>query len=268
MKTTKFVGTITGCLLFAMALPGTASAANLKAEYKLDYSLSSSQSGAPDLIAVTQSPGASASFITDTVFGQSKTVYATSGSLASPTSAYQAGLTLDTTNLVSSNNYSVEMVFSVTGGFDIYKRILQTGTNDNGLYIHPSGTLTTYDAGSYSGLPFSTNTYHHLIATVSSAGQTQVWLDGALSHTVSTNVLNITSPNQTLGFFLDEYIEYTNSRTALIRVWDAPLTNSEVSSLNANPLASVAPVPEPETYAMLLAGLGLMGAVTRRRKQQ
>jgi hypothetical protein len=26
-----------------------------------------------------------------------------------------------------------------------------------------------------------------------------------------------------------------------------------------------APVPEPETYAMLLGGLGLMGAVTRRR---
>lgn len=28
------------------------------------------------------------------------------------------------------------------------------------------------------------------------------------------------------------------------------------------------PVPEPETYAMLLAGLGLMGFVARRRKQQ
>jgi len=27
-----------------------------------------------------------------------------------------------------------------------------------------------------------------------------------------------------------------------------------------------APVPEPETYAMLLAGLGLIGAVSRRRK--
>lgn len=31
---------------------------------------------------------------------------------------------------------------------------------------------------------------------------------------------------------------------------------------------SLAPVPEPETYAMLLAGLGLLGVVARRRKQQ
>jgi hypothetical protein len=29
---------------------------------------------------------------------------------------------------------------------------------------------------------------------------------------------------------------------------------------------SVSPVPEPETYAMLLAGLGLVGAMARRRK--
>ena len=30
---------------------------------------------------------------------------------------------------------------------------------------------------------------------------------------------------------------------------------------------SAAPVPEPETYAMLLAGLGLMGCVARRRRR-
>ena len=29
---------------------------------------------------------------------------------------------------------------------------------------------------------------------------------------------------------------------------------------------AVSPVPEPETYAMLLAGLGLIGAISRRRK--
>jgi hypothetical protein len=29
----------------------------------------------------------------------------------------------------------------------------------------------------------------------------------------------------------------------------------------------VAPIPEPETYALMLAGLGAMGFIARRRKQ-
>jgi hypothetical protein len=40
---------------------------------------------------------------------------------------------------------------------------------------------------------------------------------------------------------------------------------NEVS--NTTTLYSLAPVPEPETYAMLLAGLGLLGFSARRRKQ-
>jgi hypothetical protein len=32
-------------------------------------------------------------------------------------------------------------------------------------------------------------------------------------------------------------------------------------------IATLAPVPEPESYAMMLAGLGLMGAVSRRRRK-
>ena len=31
-------------------------------------------------------------------------------------------------------------------------------------------------------------------------------------------------------------------------------------------IALVSPIPEPETYAMLLAGLGLLGFIVRRRK--
>jgi len=43
-----------------------------------------------------------------------------------------------------------------------------------------------------------------------------------------------------------------------------------VTYLNGNPSQDqlfITPVPEPEIYAMMAAGLGLMGFVARRRKQ-
>ncbi len=45
----------------------------------------------------------------------------------------------------------------------------------------------------------------------------------------------------------------------------APGYTSGGASINFSPLT---PVPEPETYAMLLAGLGLIGGIARRRKQK
>jgi hypothetical protein len=65
-----------------------------------------------------------------------------------------------------------------------------------------------------------------------------------------------------------------NSEDHLSLTWNAPLTG--VNYLNITGVtggteggiyagAIAAAVPEPETYAMLLAGLGLMGAVVRRR---
>ena len=47
-------------------------------------------------------------------------------------------------------------------------------------------------------------------------------------------------------------------------------TGTATGSGGGNYLVSlnVAPVPEPETYALMMAGLGLMGFVARRRKQQ
>ena len=65
-----------------------------------------------------------------------------------------------------------------------------------------------------------------------------------------------------------------NSEDILRLSWDAPL--SGLHYLNVTGVtegtqggiysgAIAAAVPEPETYAMLLAGLGLMGAVVRRR---
>jgi len=35
-----------------------------------------------------------------------------------------------------------------------------------------------------------------------------------------------------------------------------------------SPSVTVTAVPEPETYAMMLAGLGLIGGIAHRRKQK
>ncbi len=48
-------------------------------------------------------------------------------------------------------------------------------------------------------------------------------------------------------------------------IFDAPLTETSFSF--AGNWTYVTPVPEPEIYAMMAAGLGLMGFVARRRKQ-
>lgn len=75
---------------------------------------------------------------------------------------------------------------------------------------------------------------------------------------------------------------FNDSMSAMLRVHDAgPLTidvfhtfRVNLTSLDPNVIltdeggrsVSAAPVPEPETYAMLLAGLGLIGFMARRRK--
>jgi hypothetical protein len=50
------------------------------------------------------------------------------------------------------------------------------------------------------------------------------------------------------------------------RWYNDEYNNSRLSIL-ADVTAVASPIPEPETYAMLLAGLGLLGFETRRRKQ-
>ncbi len=53
-----------------------------------------------------------------------------------------------------------------------------------------------------------------------------------------------------------------------LRVSGTLTGTSGVYGVSVNFNSTTAPIPEPETYAMMLAGLGLMGFVARRRKQK
>jgi hypothetical protein len=68
---------------------------------------------------------------------------------------------------------------------------------------------------------------------------------------VSVSALNVGAGSHTLAFL------GTN-----------PTHASDTSAFIDNVSMSVSPVPEPETYALTLAGLGLLGSFARRRKQK
>ncbi len=64
--------------------------------------------------------------------------------------------------------------------------------------------------------------------------------------------------------FTTKSLSFVASSTLTTLKFTSGATGSSGSVID-NVLVSA--VPEPETYAMLLAGLGLMGVVARRRKQ-
>jgi hypothetical protein len=70
-----------------------------------------------------------------------------------------------------------------------------------------------------------------------------------------------------------------NSQDHISLTWDQPITGGAYLSVSgvvdgslggiySGSISSVSPIPEPESFAMLLAGLGLMGAVVRRRSSR
>ena len=56
------------------------------------------------------------------------------------------------------------------------------------------------------------------------------------------------------------------SNTTLIRIIDSPTPTDAVPIVGTLGIDNVHAIPEPETYALMIAGLGVLGWVARRRK--
>ena len=251
-------------LLAALALAAGAQAAPTPvASYGFDNTLASSVAGAPAL-TVTDPLGVSG-FGTDTVFGATQQVWNFGGANSPDTS--QGGLTLDTTGLLTSNSvYSLELVFKFNDRDNAWRRIVDVSsrTTDAGFYVDPSNNLDVYPIG--GGAAFSNSTYHDVFL-VDNNGSVTFYLDGSAQATLTTDVMNIDASND-INLFLDNLVgggqgEWSSGSIASMRLYNAALDAVPAPDPTPTPIAAV---PEPGTYALMVAGLGVLGFVARRRR--
>ena len=149
----------------------------------------------------------------------------------------------------------LDSVFSVTdaGGFAAIGNAPGTPNTDNLGSFTLSGTPFTYTGGSFV-----------LRMTFTAPPGTA---PATLTYTAALN--GIVSAVDGGGVFLDfdnspKHLTFTGGSFDVV-VNDVSMTAGNVVPLTGQIVSVVTGVPEPETYAMMLAGLGLMGFVVRRR---
>jgi len=138
----------------------------------------------------------------------------------------------------------------------------QRGNNPDGLWAYGQSSITVNFTNSFAASLQS--------LSLDVAGYVDTNL---LAYDISNNLIFSSSVSLTSGAFTDPgiYANYTiTSNNGISRfVFGAINASGNTSIDNVIAVTSVAaPVPEPEIYAMLGAGLGLMGWVARRRKQR
>lgn len=153
---------------------------------------------------------------------------------------------------------------SITKIFD-FKNL----STDAGLYISDaSGLLQFIDnssavvAGGTGTAPVLTGTYFQLPLTRAAAGLVTGYQDGAQAFQF-TDTGNLATLGNLLTIYKDEglglggYVENTNGNLARLRLYNEALTPAQVAAL----------VPEPSTWALLVAGGAALGWVALRRRR-
>lgn len=238
--------------------------AKIVATYQFNNILSADEATSPALTALN-----SGSFVTDNVFGQTRTVYERTTS--SNASSDQSALQLDTTGLsLTANNYAVELVFTFTDSLDPrapntnYRRILNSNDQDPGFYVGPANSLSIYQNGPHKGGSDLINgTYYDVVLSVSPSGE-KAYING--SEVISYSGTPDSIQSNFLKFFNDDVYEYGNGKVALIRIFDSSLSSNDVASLNnnGNPFPTAVPL-SPAIFNMLsglITGLFLYGRRT------
>ncbi|MDT7521877.1 PEP-CTERM sorting domain-containing protein [Rhodoferax sp. TBRC 17198] len=227
------------CVAVAALLAGAgASAQTAKHQYRLDGTLSD-DFGGPALVA---SGGTLNS--TDYVFGRNQ------------------GLTL-TESLGSVYTIDLSFSFDSHGG---WQKIVDFSNLSSDIGMYTLGTqYQFFNLTSDIGAAPAVGVAGRLTLTRDASSLLSIYSNGTLLTSFSDqSAADLTG--RTASFFIDDFptgqSESGTGKVNYIRTYDTALSAIQVASL-ASPLA---PVPEPETYALLLAGLGIIGAAVKRRK--
>ena len=173
------------------------------------------------------------------------------------------GLALDAALNADVYTIDTNFNFDLTSG---YRRILdfKDGVSDTGLY-NLNTALNFYNVATGAGGAFADGLQVRVTVSRDAAGTFSGYVNGVLQITFSdsSNLASFSAVGQRAHFFQDDNQvggEASAGSVDYIAIYDRALSGAEVSAL-------AAPVPEPETYALMLAGLLAVAVKVKRRTQ-
>lgn len=198
---------------------------------------------------------------------------ANGGSLGASAYSFGANQGLSLSNALSADVYTIDMTFSFAPRSSWSKIVdFNNLTADAGLYryVDSSGAvLQICSCSNKVNSAFGAITDNQPVRITLTRDASQVvtqYVNGvsAGSYLDSGNNLTFNTSNHVAHFFMDDsataFAEASAGSVSRIMIFDSALSSTAVANINA--------VPEPETYAMLMAGLVLIGGVKRRRNQR
>lgn len=151
---------------------------------------------------------------------------------------------LTTQNGTGGSNPATSRIAAINSGiqsyFNVHNQLGTHATSANGYAIYQADSANPNDGGSGLRLLGPNNNFNSNLSFNAT---------GSLTDTL--NFVRFNSPTA-----------LTSTRTPF-----ATSVGASTWSLNGNNLVFTAPVPEPSTYALMLAGLGAVGFMARRRRQ-
>lgn len=175
--------------------------------------------------------------------------------------AYTANYTFETTNGYFNGDWYYNQVYGGSA-YGNLSPALSSSVTINGNTIAISGNYFGHIYGHNSG-SFS-QVYHHAQEyVVTGSGYQQTYSENSIYNNSGTLPMSLTGP-------LSYALTGGDYSFGSMGIFESPTGNGYTvytyASFTPDHVTIGAPIPEPETYALLLAGLGLLGFAARRRK--